>query len=98
MTMQVDTFLKTARKRAKNEEGSVVWTTLRSGIAFFGCPHRGWRFFQWDTPTGQCAGGFVKEADVKDQLTALWTGDVSWSQARRVLNGKTLVKANGQSV
>ena len=92
----VQTFLDTARERAKAEEGSVCWTTLKVGFAFYGCPKRGWRFLRLDTQVGQCAGGFVKDKAVKSALTALYTQSASWAYTRRLLNGKPLVKADGK--
>lgn len=92
----VQTFLDTAKERARAEEGSVYWTTLRKGFVFYGCPKRGWRFLKVDTQVGQCAGGFVSDKAVKTALTALYTSSASWAYTRRLLNDKPLVKADGK--
>lgn len=75
---------QTARKRGKEERGSVCWNSLVPGYSICGRPGY-WRIFDDTVPVGQKAGGFVKNVDVKRLLDSLYRHEAPFATVRDCL-------------
>lgn len=84
LTSNPSSMAQTAVLRARSERGSVCWQMLVAGYTVYGRPGY-WRMVDNSIPVGEKAGGFVKSANVKTTLTALYNGDVSFADGRTAL-------------
>lgn len=79
-----ENMAQTAMLRARDERGSVCWKGLVANYVVYGRP-RYWRMVDTRIPVGSKAGGFVKSADVKTALDALYAGTAPFVECRASL-------------